>query len=391
MNPIRKIILIPFSFTSVFLLINRLTWLFTGLILISLFLYLIKSKTQILIYLKKHTWSSYLFFFLAILSFSIAFRVFLIEIYSIPSHSMEETIINGDKVMMSKLSYGPRMPASPFEIPWLSIALYLNKKQRSKADSVWWQYKRLNGFSEVKHNQVVVFNSPKNPKKFMIKRCMGLPGDTLLIKDEKVFANYKEIPGKGTIKLISRIIFNNYTMASSLSDSMGLEIYSNCLDGGNHLSTFLTNDQAKTLLKYSCIDSIVIEKNRPDSAYTTFPGNDRFLWSIDNFGPLVIPAKGMTISLNEENYILYRKIIYLYENTHITTSNEVYFLNGVKAKTFTFKNNYYFMLGDNRHDSNDSRYWGFVPEQYIIGKAVLVLFSFRDHEFKWNRILHVIQ
>jgi signal peptidase I len=333
---------------------------------------------------------SYPLLFLTVLFFSIAIRLFVIEIYSIPSGSMEDTILSGDKVLMSKLSYGPRLPSSPFEIPWINLAFYLGKNQRTKTDSVWWKYKRLFGFSRVKHSQLIVFNSPKNSKEILIKRCMGIPGDTILIRDEKVFANHKEIPPIGTVKLISRIIFSNYAMASSLFDSMGLEKY-NRLGGKNYFSAPLSNDKKDVLLKYHWIDSVIIERNRPDTSFKTFPNNEIFHWTIDNFGPIVIPAKGITIKLNKENFILYRRIINIYENAGLTTRAGKYFLNGIESTSFTFKNNYYFMLGDNRHDSNDSRYWGFVPEQYIIGKAFMVLFSNGEDGFRWNRFFKIIK
>ena len=104
-----------------------------------------------------------------------------------------------------------------------------------------------------------------------------------------------------------------------------------------------------------------------------------------------MPAKGMSIKLNEENYILYNKVITLFEKANITSFNGKYFMNGKEAASFTFRNNYFFMLGDNRHDSNDSRYWGFVPEQYIIGKAVIILFSNGDDGFRWERLIKIIK
>jgi signal peptidase I len=145
------------------------------------------------------------------------------------------------------------------------------------------------------------------------------------------------------------------------------------------------------LLRNKFIDSIIIEKNRPDTAYTTFPRNPLFHWSIDNFGPLVIPKKGLKISLNKESYILYRQIINQFEKVAFTRKDSLFYLNGELKTDYTFKNNYYFMLGDNRHDSNDSRYWGFVPEECIIGRATLILFSNGEDGFRWGRMFRVIR
>ena len=174
-------------------------------------------------------------------------------------------------------------------------------------------------------------------------------------------------------------------------DSIGLNKYQNRSSGENYFSIYLNIDQGKDLLKNEFIDSVIIEKNRPDTSYHTFPKNAKFHWTIDNFGPLVIPAAGMNLRLNKDNFILYQKVINMFEDIKITTMDGDYFLNGIKAMNFTFKNNYYFMLGDNRHDSNDSRYWGFVPESYIIGKAVLILFSNGEDGFRWNRLFKMIK
>jgi len=385
-----KVTLIILLFGCLIFIIIGTAWLSIGLLAICLLYWMAISDNVSIKGIRRTNWISYPFYILTIIFFSIGIRVFIIEIYAIPSVSMEDTILPGDKVLMSKLSYGPRLPSSPFEIPWINIACYFNKEYRARIDSVWWKYKRLKGFSKIKHNDVIIFISPKNSEEILVKRCLGLPGDTLLIKEEKVFANHYEIPEKGTIKIISRILFNNYTLASPLFDSLSLIEYRHQYGLKNSFSTYLNNNQKQTLLSFRCIDSIIIEKNRPDVTFETFPYDNLFHWSVDNFGPLVIPAKGMKIQLNETNYLLYKKIIKLYEMTDIIMVEGNYFLNGDRAANYTFKNNYYFMLGDNRHDSNDSRYWGFVPEANIIGKAVIVFFSDGKDGFRWKRIFRKI-
>jgi signal peptidase I len=390
LNAKGKTSLILLVLAAVFLLLKEVVWLSIGLLLLFFCILLSISRSESIIRFKKMTWVSFPLLFIAMLFLSIGIRVFILEIYSVPSGSMEDTILPGDKVILNKLSYGPRMPSNPFEIPWINLAFYLNREYRARPDSIWWKYKRFRGFSNIKHNQIVVFNSPKAPKEILIKRCTGIPGDTLLLMNGKVLVNHTELPEKGTIKLFSRIRFSNYALASSLFDSLGLVAKDNKPVGTNYFSTYLNYTQKHELLNYKFIDSIIIEKNRPDTAYHTFPRNNYFRWSIDNFGPLVIPAKGMTIMLNEENYILYNRVITLFEKVSITTHSGKYFLNGAETTSITFRNNYYFMLGDNRHDSNDSRYWGFVPEQYIIGKAVMILFSNGDDGFRWRRLFKII-
>jgi signal peptidase I len=283
------------------------------------------------------------------------------------------------------------MPASPFEIPWINIAFYLVGENWNNTDSAWWDYHRLKGLSGLSRNQIVVFNKPNNPKEIFIKRCMGLPGDTICIKNTQVYANGRKIPERNTVKFMYRVLFNNYTRASSLLDSLDLNWYYNRHNDTGFVSLPLSISGKQNLLQHSCIDSVTIEKIRPDTAWTTFPHHDLFHWTIDDFGPLVIPRKGMTISLDEKNYALYRFIINNFEKDTISRNNKAFYINGEQVSVYTFKYDYYFMLGDNRHDSNDSRYWGFVPEQCIIGKAVLVLFSGGEGGFRRERVLRVIR
>lgn len=382
----QKALIILLLFTSLILILSPLAWLSVVFLVSTLIFWIGYSDYHTVALLRNKKWISYPLFFIIIVFFSIGIKLFIIEIYAIPSVSMEDTLLPGDKIIMSKLSYGPRSPSSPFEIPWINIAFYMNKESRSKVDSVWWKHKRLKGFSKIKHNDIVVFVSTKNHEETLIKRCLGLPGDTLLIRNEKVFANNSEISEEGTFKFIQRILFNNYAKASSLLDSMGLKEYPNGTIQKNFFSTPLNNNQKSTLLANKCIDSIVLETSRYDSAYVTFPYNSLFPWSVDNFGPLIIPSSGMNIQLNDQNYILYSNLISKYENSNIELREDNYFLNGLQITSYTFISNYYFMLGDNRHDSNDSRYWGFVPENNILGKAVLVIFSKGEDGFRWERL-----
>jgi signal peptidase I len=387
----RKAILILLSLSCFVLIIAGLAWLSIGLLAVSILYWLTISDNLTIARFRKMKSISYPFYILAIFIFSIGIRLFLIEIYAIPSVSMEDTIISGDKILVNKLFCGPRTPASPFEIPIVNTAFYLDKKSRAKADSVWWEYNRLRGFSGFKRNQVIVFNLPQNPDEVLIKRCIGLPGDTVQIRNAAVYTNGRKLPEINTVKFFSRILFNNYTQARPLFDSIGIETYYNKPSENNYFSIYLNHDQKQALLTSSCIDSVIIEKVSPDTAFKDFTHNDHFRWTLNNFGPLVVPARGMTIRLNEENYILFRDVISQFEKTVITNKNGKILLDGAEATSFTFKNNYYFMLGDNRHNSRDSRYWGFIPEKFIIGKASMILFSNGEDGFRWKRFFKVIR
>jgi signal peptidase I len=373
------------------LIIAGKSWLSIGLLSIILLYWLTISGNLTITRFRKIKWISYPVYFLSIILFSIGIRLFVMEIYAIPSVSMEDTIVPGDKILLNKLVYGPRMPSSPFEIPLINIAFFLNKKSRKNADSAWWQYKRLPGFSGFKRNQVIVFNLPQNPDEVLIKRCMGLPGDTLQIRNAVVYANGKRLQERNTIKIFFRVLFNNYAHAKSLFDSLCIEAYFNDHNGNNYFKTYLNQNQKQNLLAGKCIDSVIIEKVCPDTGFKDFTHSDRFHWGLNDFGPLIVPSSGMRIELNEDSYFLYREVINRFEKTSVTDLNGKILLDGVKATSYTFKNNYFFMLGDHRHNSRDSRYWGFVPEKYIIGKASLILFSNGENGFRWNRLLKRIK
>ncbi len=266
---------------------------------------------------KRWKWLKATSIFVGVIILAILFRVFFIEIYSIPSGSMEDTLLPGDKVLVNKLVYGPKLPASPYEIPWVNLVWFLRADASANPDSVYWEYQRLRGFSNIARGDVMVFSHPiwGGRNNFFIKRCMGLPGDT---------------------------------------------------------------------------DSSNIKTSPPDSTRWVYPKSGAFAWTIDNYGPLVIPYQGMAIQLDHGNYLLYGRTVNRLEQVKLEEKNGHYYLNGAAANHYIFQHNYYFMLGDNRNNSNDSRYWGFVPEENIVGKAGLILFSNNWDGFKWGRLLKPI-
>lgn len=271
-------------------------------------------------------------FFLAIL-----FKTLLFATFTIPSTSMEETLQPGDQVFVSKMHYGPRLPRSPFEVSWVNVLFYLNKSARSRIDSTWWKYKRIEGFSKVSRYDVVVFDFPgKERGTFLIKRCIGLPGESLEIKHGLVYCNNGNVP-----------------------------LPNSAIAGTTEIKT--------------------------DSLPTAYPYNAAFLWSADNFGPVSVPKKGMKIEMTEANYILYKNAINDFEGENVAYVSGVCTLNGKPLEHYTFKQDYYFMMGDNRHNSADSRAWGFLPEEGIIGKATLVLFNYNEGKFQWSRFLKKIK
>jgi signal peptidase I len=276
---------------------------------------------------------------------SIMVRIFITEIYVISSGSMENILLPGDKIMVNKLCYGPRMPYSPYDIPWFNLFWYLQAHSASNTDSILWHYTRLKGISKVRKGDVVVFNHPQRGiRDILIKRCLAAPADTMEIRNGQIWINKRLLPDPGSIK-------NEYTL-----------VFENDV---------AQNDSAQRIW--------------------AFPKDEQLVWTLDNFGPIVIPVQGMKINLTHANFLIYQSTINQLEKVKIEEKNRIFFLNGKASTTFTFKRNYYFMMGDNRHSSIDSRYWGFVPEENIIGKASLVLFSNGSNGFQWKRILRIIQ
>ncbi len=336
----RKIQLTVFCVILLIVTFSGLYWLALGAFLVFLICLLFLSKLLAFVWVRKHSFVSSLISMVGIFLLAISIRVFFIEIFSIPSSSMENTLFPGDKILVSKLNYGPAMPKSPYEIPWINLIWYLSADKTTNMDSVYWNYKRLSGFSSLKRCDVVVFLHPRWGKRdnFFVKRCVAAPGDTLQIIDGVVYANRQVL----TIP-----------------------------------------DLAKQPYKMNLV------KN--DSTQWVYPKNRKLAWTIDHYGPVVIPQKGMTIKLTPINYLVYRQTINRLEEIKLEEKDGIFYLNNEAATTYTFRRNYYFMMGDNRHNSNDSRYWGFVPEKLIIGKAAIVLFSYGEDGFRWNRVFKVIR
>lgn len=271
-------------------------------------------------------------------------RIFILQIAQIPSDSMNQTFRQGDYILINKMAYGTRLPITPLSLSFSSQSLFLDWIQLS--------YWRLPGYSNVMHNDVIVFNFPLetelpiDERKKYIKRCIAIPGDTLTCVNSVLYINKKEIIEPESILLNFQLHSREQPMVKKTADSLSQ------LNPGT-----------------------ILRKTIDTGFYTPsiFPNNAFIRWNQDNFGPVYIPQQGDTIILNKKNRILYQRIIEQYEHQIIQEKNDSIFLNGNYAAYYVFKMNYYFVMGDNRYHSNDSRFWGFLPEDHLIGK---VSFSF---------------
>ena len=352
---------------------------------------LVKSKSII------KTILSYLTLFITIILLAVCLRVFVFEIYTIPSNSMANTLITGDKILVSKLNYGPKLPRSPFEVPWLNVVFYLNKKARAKADTTWWKYKRLPGFSEINRGDIFVFQFPGNKNEPFVKRCMALPGDTFQIIDSDIFINSRLQSLPVESKKVYRVWYNNINSFYKIADSMNIPAYGWWTAGqGSFTEINLSSRRKEELSGIACIDSITSGIKATDYKTKYYPWHEHYSWTLNNMGPFIIPGKELKIKPDENNVILYKKILEKFEHVNITKDSTEWEVNGNLVGDYRFKQDYYFMLGDNRNASNDSRYWGFVPEDHIIGKACFVLFSLDTRKkglkrIRWDRMFRKIK
>ncbi len=366
-------------------------------------------------------------------------RTFVFEAYVIPTGSMEKTLLVNDFLFVSKMSYGPRIPITPLSFPFVHNTMPFTKFTPSYIKSVQLPYKRLPAFTEVKRNDVVVFNFPAgdtiinedgylsaspyydvlrqayhgNREKLFaeheilvhpydktdnyIKRCTAVSGDEVQVKNSYLFINGQPAfvaPGSQT----------EYTVATNgtglsddfLKDELGIDVNDikdqQIRNVENTPGTYVINMTAEEAARIKKQPNVKSVERYIDSARGyTFPYDDaNYPWSTDNFGPLKIPKKGDVIALNEKTIPVYRRLISVYEGNKLEEVNGKYIINGVETTTYTTKLNYYWMMGDNRHRSQDSRFWGFVPETHIVGKASLIWFSWNNGP-RWKRLFNSIK
>jgi len=328
-------------------------------------------------------------------------RGLLFSAYAIPSGSMEGTELIGDYLFVSKFSYGARMPNTPLSIPFLESKVYGVK---TYWDLLQLPYFRLPGFSAVKKGDIVVFNKPDeadlaktipvDQRTNLIKRCQATSGDTLTIVNAQVYINGKASKNADKAQTSYSVVTDGRDINPQTLQDLNIEIRQPLAP--NTYEMIIPNENLTAFKGYSNIKSVV-PVVQPAGQYDPeiFPHNARFKWNQDNFGPLVLPKKGWTVTLNDSTLTLYRRAIEVYENNKVETTGNDIAINGKKANSYTFKMNYYWMMGDNRHNSLDCRFWGYVPEDHIVGKAMITWMSIDStqdlfHKIRWNRIFKPI-
>jgi signal peptidase I len=355
-------------------------------------------------------------------------RTFFFEAFVIPSSSMEGTLLVGDYLFVSKMSYGAKVPSVPLTVPFTHNTLPLTETTPSYFDWIELPYLRLPGFGKVERNDIVVFNFPEGDTVYTpdrnttyykvvrekalergvsqsvirqelieqdlivvhpvdkednyVKRCVGIAGDVLEIKQHVLYVNGKPAYQPKNLQ---------YSFLVTSSNPQGLEkaIYENEIETERpEQAAFIRpfahllqcSEEDLNAVRPYC-DTIIMNEDsagRFSASLEIFPHTEHFPWNKDNFGPLWIPQKGKTVRLSMDSLPLWERIIRVYENNTLEVKDGKFIINGQPATTYTFKQDYYWLMGDNRHNSLDSRFWGFVPADHVVGKPVFVWMSKGD-------------
>jgi signal peptidase I len=393
-------------------------------------------------------------------------HTYFIQPFTIPTSSLEKSLLVGDFLFVSKYNYGARVPMTTVALPMIHDSIPLTKK-RSYLNWPQLPYFRLPGYQKIEKNDIVVFNwpvdtvykffdkskvkavnKPIDKKSNYVKRCQGTPGDILEIKDGTVYINNKilTLPSRAKLQYehtvyaskdgVSFKLMNEtgsteynktyiikptseeqinavqpYVMGSKQLPDNSFEVYTGyrgipqnvILKSGIFCQELqvpvaqmnLTLEAAAKLRANKTIDSVIKYNDKTPEGSSVFPHNGKY--TVDNFGPITIPKAGATVQLTADNILLYKRIIESYEKNDLQIIDGQIKINGQVANSYTFKQDYFWMMGDNRHRSEDSRYWGFVPEDHIVGKPIFIWMSIdgindglKNWKIRWDRLFTTV-
>ena len=315
-------------------------------------------------------------------------RTFFFEAYRIPTPSMENTLLTGDFLVVSKINYGPRTPMV-LGIPFTNINF----------NGLTLPWTRLPGISEIERYDVVVFNYPIDiapiaAKTSYVKRCVGLPGDTLEIRDKQLYVNGEQAPDfKGVQKNYIVSVEQRVRLSASKVEASGGHLI-NRIGGENKYRINMNSDLAQKMESWPEVNAVkpyalperINEFNQTDFSFSHGFNNH------DQLPQITVPYKGQKVTLTPENWHIYENVITRYEGNTVEQNGDTFIINGKETNEYTIRENYYFMMGDNRDNSEDSRFWGFVPRDHIVGEASIIYFSWDSERNlpRFGRILDII-
>lgn len=365
--------------------------------------------------------------------FATIVHTYFMQPFTIPSSSLEKSLLIGDFLLVSKFHYGARIPRTTIALPMVHDTIPVLKKKSylfdddlTQKETSWKNffqlpYMRLPGFQNIKRNDIVVFNQPADTlldmnnfspdrnyykpvdkKTNLVKRCVAIAGDILELRNGHVFINGKEsiLPDRAKLQFSYIIKFKMQpTSEQQITDI--LKLY-DITDGigydpksGNYYVQATAENAAKAR-NNPYIESLELKKQiKGERDPRTFPQSALYQWNSNFFGPIYIPQKGKTIELNLEVLPLYKRLITTYEGHALSINGNQIFIDGQPAKTYTFKQDYYWMMGDNRDNSIDARFWGFVPFDHVIGKPVFIWLSLDPNgkginKIRWDRMFTTV-
>ncbi len=361
-------------------------------------------------------------------------RTYVFEAFTIPTSSMEKSLCVGDYLIVSKIHYGPKGPNTPLSFPFVHNTLPFSKTKKSYVEWIKLPYHRFPGTSKIKRYDPIVFNypggdtvcdkfqssisyydlvreygrervwndytnfgkviaHPVDKRENYIKRLIGMPGDTLQLINGVVYIDGKKAYEPENMQHNYDVVTTSGGLSKNVLEKYNItEGYRT--DNPDEIILNISEKVAQELRQMPFVTSAtcMVDTAGAGTNFELFPHRpDLYPWTVDNYGPIVLPKKGVTVALNKYNIPLYERVIHAYELHDLDTTGGKIRIDGKEADSYTFAMDYYWMMGDNRHNSADSRYWGFVPENHIVGKAAFIWLSIdkESGKIRFNRMFRI--